>query len=164
MSSTLLSLRQALGTAVDELESLAADKKAFNAKEAEIEALESQISNLEAAQKRAAALARPAGSGGGTAAAGDDPEKFKSLGEQLIAIRRAANGHVDARLKAGLGMAESDPSAGGFPVQVDFAQSVLQRTYDLGEIAQRVFRLGISSNANGIKRVHGSLVMVIRDV
>src|ERR1700733_5866203 len=44
--STLLSLRQALGTAVDSLESLAGDPKAFKAKELEIDDIESRIRNL----------------------------------------------------------------------------------------------------------------------
>ena len=151
--STLLSLRQALGTAVDELKSLAGDPKAFKVKEREIEDIESKISNMEAAQKRAMALARPAGSGGGTAGANDDPTKFRSFGEQLVAIRKAAfnPGGMDVRLRAPLGLGETDPSAGGFPVQVDFAQSVLTRIYDMGEIVQRVFKVSISTNANGIK-------------
>jgi HK97 family phage major capsid protein len=149
--STLLSLRQALGTAVDELESLAADKKAFTAKEKEIEDIESRIKNLEAAQKRQAALSKPAG--GGSGGSGEiDPTKFASFGDQLKAIaRHYTTGVTDARLRAPAGMGETDPSGGGFPVQVDFAESILQRAYDLGEIAKRVFRVQISSNANGIK-------------
>jgi len=57
--STLLSLRQALGTAVDELATLSADAKAYTAKEKECDALEAQIVNLEKAQQRSAKLAKP---------------------------------------------------------------------------------------------------------
>ena len=150
--STLLSLRQALGTAVDDLETLAGDPKAFKAKEREIEDIEAKISNLEAAQRRSAALARPAGSGGGDKSGPTDPNKFASFGDQLKAIaKHYTTGVTDARLRAPAGMGETDPAGGGFPVQVDFAQTILQRAYDMGEIAQRVFRLQISTNANGIK-------------
>jgi HK97 family phage major capsid protein len=60
--STLLSLRQALGKAVDELPPLAGTKD-FATKEREIEDLERTISDLERAEKRAAGLARPVGGG-----------------------------------------------------------------------------------------------------
>ena len=153
--STLLALRQALGKAVDELEPLAlsGDRKAFKAKEKEVEEIEAKITDLETAQRRAASLARPAGSGGAAAGNdGDDPNKFKNLGDQLKAIvRHYTQGVTDARLRAPAGMGETDPSGGGFPVQVDFASTILARAYDLGEVAQRVFKLGITTNANGIK-------------
>ena len=57
----LAELRRKLGAAVDELETLVNDEKAFTAKEAEIVALEGQIRRAEAAQTRSAALARPVG-------------------------------------------------------------------------------------------------------
>jgi HK97 family phage major capsid protein len=62
--STLLSLRQALGTAVDELATLSGDAKAYAAKEKECDSLETHIRNLEAAQRRSAALAKPVLGGG----------------------------------------------------------------------------------------------------
>lgn len=58
--STLLALRQALGTAVDELSTFAGTKE-FGLKEREIEALEHEIADREKAQARQARLARPAG-------------------------------------------------------------------------------------------------------
>jgi HK97 family phage major capsid protein len=150
--STLLSLRQALGVAVDELESVASDARAFKAKETQILDLEAQIGRLEAAQSRSARLAKPVGTGGGATDPNADPTKFASFGENLLAIaRHYSRGVTDARLRAPAGMGETDPSGGGFPVQVDFAQSILTRAYDMGEINKRLFRLGISSNANGIK-------------
>jgi HK97 family phage major capsid protein len=151
--SRLHELRQALGTAVDELEVLAKanNSKAYDKKAAEADALESQIKMAEDAQRRAAALAKPGG--GLILPPGDgDPAKFKTLGDQLMAVRRHFTGGLtDERLRAPSGMGETDPSAGGFPVQVDFAQTILQRIYDMGEVASRVFRLNISTNANGIK-------------
>jgi HK97 family phage major capsid protein len=152
MMSRLLELRQALGAKLDELE-LCTDPKKFKTYESELDQLEIQISMAEASMARAAKAARPAGQGGGAAGGGDeDPSKFKSLGEQLMAVRKHFTGGLtDVRLRAPAGMGETDPSAGGFPVQVDFAQTILQRIYDMGEIASRVFRLNISTQANGIK-------------
>ena len=60
--STILSLRRALGEAVDELPSLAGTA-AFTAKEREVEDLERTIGELERAEQRAAKLARPIGGG-----------------------------------------------------------------------------------------------------
>jgi HK97 family phage major capsid protein len=146
--SRLLELRQALGAKLDEL-TKCSDPKQFKIFEHDIDKLEEQIGLAESAQKRAAKLARPVGGG---SADQDDPTRFRSFGEQLMAIRRhATTGDLDMRLRAPAGMGETDPSAGGFPVQVDFAQTILQRIYDMGEIASRVFRLHISTTANGIK-------------
>jgi len=92
-------------------------------------------------------------------AAADKP-KFKSLGEQLIAVRNASMGHasrVDARLmstgvQAGpSGGSEAVPSDGGFLVQTDFSETLLQRTYASGQIASRVTRYPISSSSNRLK-------------
>ena len=148
--STLLSLRQALGAAVDQLGTLTGDAKAFKAKEAAISDIETQIRVAQADQAKSAAAALRGGPSSGGAET--DPTKFSNLGDQLKAIaRHYTHGVTDARLRAPAGMGETDPAGGGFPVQVDFAQSILQRTYDMGEIANRVFRLSISTNANGIK-------------
>jgi HK97 family phage major capsid protein len=83
-----------------------------------------------------------------------DAEKhFRSFGEQLIAIMRYySGGALDNRLqRAPIGAGETDASAGGFLVQTDFASAVWTRAYDMGEILSRVFKLPISSGANGIK-------------
>jgi HK97 family phage major capsid protein len=60
--SKLLLLRQALGTAVDELPNFAGTKE-FAAKERAIEGMEAEIRDLENAERRSASLARPAGRG-----------------------------------------------------------------------------------------------------
>lgn len=61
--SKLLLLRQALGTAVDELPDFAGTKE-FAAKERAIDGMESEIKDLENAERRSSALARPVGRGG----------------------------------------------------------------------------------------------------
>ena len=148
--SRLLELRQALGMKLDELEACT-DRQKFKTYENECDALEAQIVMAEAAQARAARAARPVGQPGG-GPGDDDPGKFRSFGDQLMAVRRHfSTGVTDMRLRAPAGRGETDPSAGGFPVQVDFAQTILQRIYDMGEVSSRVFRLNISTNANGIK-------------
>lgn len=153
--STLAQLRQALGDASDDLAELIDDQKAFDAKYAEIEDLKSKVSRAEKAQQQAASLARP--TAGSTTTVPATPKTSQAgwvnFGEQLRAIARAySGGEVDGRLtRAPFGAGETDPSGGGFLVDVDFAETILTRAYDMGEIAKRVFKLGISSNANGIK-------------
>jgi HK97 family phage major capsid protein len=43
------------------------------------------------------------------------------------------------------------PSDGGFLVQKDFSADLIQRVYQSGQMASRVRRIPISSNANGVK-------------
>lgn len=142
----------------------------------ELDELDEQIETLKRAQKRAAAGAQPHAGGDGKAAnqmpsfehmsyrkgldavvewfeKNRNPEiHFRTVGEQLLAVRRAAYGNVDQRLvRAPLGMGETDPSGAGFAIQTDFAATILTRAYDMGEILQRLFKLPISANANGIK-------------
>ncbi len=86
--------------------------------------------------------------------AGDQP--FKSLGEQLMAVKTAeiSKGRVmDARLasKAVVGISEGIPADGGFLVQTDFATTLLEKTFAASDILNRVFRIPISANSNSIK-------------
>jgi HK97 family phage major capsid protein len=79
--ATLASLRQALGVAVDQLPDLAGTKDFATAEKA-IEALERQIADLERAQRRSAALARPAGANGGT-----EPDDINPMLRTMTQIR-----------------------------------------------------------------------------
>ena len=149
--STLAAMKQARAAALD-----AADVSALQGNKAEArkhldiaKGLADKIALAEEVQAEMAKAAKPLA---GHRKDQDDPNKFKSLGEQLMAVaRHYTGGTTDQRLRAATGMGEADPSGGGFPIQVDFSANILQRIYDMGEVAQRVFRLGISSNANGIK-------------
>jgi HK97 family phage major capsid protein len=86
---------------------------------------------------------------------------FRSFGEFLQAVARAANPQerVDPRLlnyrdneaRAGTGMSEGIPSDGGFMVQTDYVNQLLQKTYESSNIAARCRRIPVSANANGIK-------------
>ena len=84
--------------------------------------------------------------------AGDQP--WKSLGEQLMAVKNFAisQGQIrDARLKAPTGLEEGIPAEGGFLVQTDYATTLLEKTFAASDIINRVFRIPISANANSIK-------------
>jgi HK97 family phage major capsid protein len=154
MAKTLASLRAERGALIDEMTALTSNdnfsRKAFDALEAKVAAVDEKIAATERAQELARGDAKPVDGG---PASGHNGKGFKNLGEQLIAIaRHYSGGASDPRLvRAPFGAGETDPSAGGFLVQTDFAAGVLQRVYDLGEVSKRVFRLSISSNANGIK-------------
>src|SRR5947207_7983260 len=81
---------------------------------------------------------------------------FNTLGEQMQAVVQAARSDgrlVDPRLvqAAAAGASESVPSDGGFAVQIDFQQGILERMYSDGEILDRLERIPISPNANGVK-------------
>ena len=85
-----------------------------------------------------------------------DKDKFKSLGEQMSAVMRAGSGGmIDPRLRniqaAASGLGESVPSDGGFLVQSDFSNELLQDVFQTGLLASRCRRIPISGNSNGIK-------------
>ena len=118
------------------------DQRKFDAKASEIETLDEQILRAEKTLELARSGAVRVENG---ELAADDG--FKSLGEQLRAIVRAetSNGRtVDPRLiRAPQGMGETDPSAGGFTLAPEFSSTILSRSYDMGEILRRVFKLPI---------------------
>jgi HK97 family phage major capsid protein len=88
-------------------------------------------------------------------------QPFRSLGDQLMAVRNAAqpnNPQVDLRLygpheefRAATGLSEAVPSDGGFLVQKDFAPTLLERTYATGSLLSRVDTLPIGPGSNGMK-------------
>ena len=81
-------------------------------------------------------------------------DKFRSFGEQLTAVKNAArNGtSIDPRLfNAATGLGEQIPSDGGFLVQQDFTNELLQQVFQTGQLVSRCRRIPISGNANGIK-------------
>ncbi|MCH8055613.1 MAG: phage major capsid protein [Deltaproteobacteria bacterium] len=86
-----------------------------------------------------------------------EEKKFKSLGEQLQAVRTASATNmksIDPRLlqiKAATGMGEVIPSDGGFLVQTDFATEILRKIHEVGVLSSRVLRIPISGNANGLR-------------
>ena len=85
----------------------------------------------------------------------DEERKFRTLGEQMMAVYRAASpaGKIDRRLttRSASGLNETNPSDGGFLVQKDFVADLLKRTYETGILASKVKKIPLSTNANGIK-------------
>lgn len=81
-------------------------------------------------------------------------DRFSSLGEQLVTVRNAAiSGSIDPRLfkAAATGMSESVPSDGGFLVQTDFSNELLQQLNETDVLASRCRRMTVSGAANSIK-------------
>ena len=83
-------------------------------------------------------------------------DRFNSLGQQLAAVMRAGmpGGNIDPRLfnaAAASGMNETVPSDGGFLVQQEFANILLEETIKTGILAPKCRQQPISGNANGIK-------------
>jgi HK97 family phage major capsid protein len=81
------------------------------------------------------------------------PEAVKkpwaSLGEQLTAVRKVAltNGReTDPRLFAALGANESVDAEGGFLVAPEFSDTILQRTYNEGQVTSRCSTIPMNSN------------------
>lgn len=98
-------------------------------------------------------------------AAAKKAEPFKSFGEELQAVARAEIagdkiGRSDRRLsglyipggiEAAAGGSEAVPSEGGFLVQTDFADALLESMFAQGEVLSRVFQVPISARSNGLK-------------
>ena len=144
------------------------------AEEKEIETLEAEIKGWDKQIIRVQVFKAPDNDGkDGSAAKADEsadtppkdnPEdeernkkQFRNMGEQLMAVYRAAQpgaqNKLDPRLdtRSASGLNQSNPSDGGFLVQTDFVKDLLKRTYETGILASKVKRIQISNNANGIK-------------
>ena len=139
--------RAAHAAAINELEAAAKAGRvdAISKLEEKADDLAAIIDRLQRAQESGSGHAKPLDA--------SNPGAFKNLGEQLLCIvRHYGGGATDPRLiRAPSGMGETDPSGGGFLVQTDFAQTVMQRMYDIGELLQRTGRIQLSTNANAIK-------------
>jgi HK97 family phage major capsid protein len=93
--------------------------------------------------------------GGGGNYGRSDGGPFKSFGEQLRSIAQAGmpGGQIDGRLfeVRATGLNETVPSEGGFLVQQDFSNEILQAAFEVGKLGKLCRRIQISSNANSIK-------------
>jgi HK97 family phage major capsid protein len=79
----------------------------------------------------------------------EEKKPWASLGEQLKAVYDVARTHgrtTDPRLQAALGANESVDAEGGFLVNPEFGKDILQRTYDVGEVAKLTFGMPMASN------------------
>ncbi len=79
---------------------------------------------------------------------------FKSLGEQLMAVRSAFQGKgVDPRfeeVRAAAGATSITDSEGGYLIQKDFSKTIFERAYSIGQILPRVESVPIGDGANGL--------------
>lgn len=78
---------------------------------------------------------------------------FVDFGEQLACVYLAAQGEMDPRLlplRAASGMSEGVLSEGGFLVQREFVNTLIEPIYETGRVASRVFRPPFSGRTNGI--------------
>lgn len=127
-----------------------------------LDAIDNTKANITAAERTERSAA------GAVAAAVDGPARvaaepkgeekaFKTFGEQLKDIAQAGmnnqNGNSVGKLVWGkaAGANETIPSEGGFLVQTDFSDRLLNLAHETGAIMSRVTNIPISSNANGIK-------------
>ena len=81
-------------------------------------------------------------------------DRFATFGEQLLAVQRASRpgAQPDPRLFAASGLNETVPSEGGFLVQQEFSNTIWEKSYEVGELIKRAFRIPLTNpNSNGIK-------------
>ena len=88
---------------------------------------------------------------------------FRTIGEQLQAIAQVALGNIGPRerllnvvnfpdIRADAeGAGEAIDSDGGFLVQQDFATTIMKRMNEMGQVLNRVRRIPLGPNSNGIK-------------
>ena len=88
---------------------------------------------------------------------------WKSLGENLQAVvagtkalQSGRHALVDPRLYGALGANETVPAEGGFLVAPEYANEILQKSYDEGEVAKRCDTMPMSSSRTIINAVDES--------
>ena len=128
---------------------------------AEVANLSDMVQTLEESERLRASLVAPAAAETvekkrpALSIQGKDKEKFRTIGEQMFAVMRAGQpgGHVDPRLynTAAKELTETVPSDGGFLVQTDFSNELLNEVFQTGVLASRCRRIQISGNANSMK-------------
>lgn len=107
----------------------------------ELAEVDNQISNLEKFEKAQK---------GAVVVNTTNTKKFKSLADQLNAIKNAAYGRVDERLKNELsgGLNTNNDSDGGYAIQSDFVGAILDRAFERSEIISRCTTRAITSSSN----------------
>lgn len=199
MALTLNETRRALADVLDEREALAKkvsdEGRAYTAEEEALddelkgkaEAFERTIARMEEVRAAGAKRVEPVKEASHVVTIvrnegedeNGDPKVFSSFGEQLRAIAlaemdpRRSDPRLDLcqkQMRAATGLSEGIAGDGGYLVQKDFSSEILKRTYDAAVLAPKCRKIGISSNANGIKinaiaessRVEGSRLGGVR--
>lgn len=85
----------------------------------------------------------------------DDSKIYRSFGEQLFDIKKAAMGYgetpaLNKSQRSILGMNTQTGSDGGYAIQVDFANRIMDSMVEQSEILNRIDRYQVSANANEV--------------
>lgn len=85
----------------------------------------------------------------------DDSKVYRSFGEQLIDIKKAALGYgpspaLEKVQRSILGMNTQTGADGGYAIQVDFANRIFDSIVEQSEILSRIDRYQVSANANEV--------------
>jgi len=149
----LSKLQQQRAEAIDRAKALqkAAENRAMTPEEkTEFEAsvaLGESLQNDIAAAERLNELDRIAVSGVqvGDNLAARKPWQSKAEFFGTVISNTRANRVTDPRLQAALGGSESVPAEGGFPVPPEYGTDLLQRSYDVGEVARRCAHIDMTA-------------------
>ena len=147
--------KEIIGKAQATTEEIKAATGEIQAIKAKIEA-QKQLDLMEEERQKAEAAAKKPTNEPLWAEPKDHTKKmWRSNGEFLKAVYDAAKpgGTIDPRLTykdSASGMNEAVPSDGGFLVGQDFAQDLLQRTYETGILAPKCTKIPISAGKNGL--------------
>lgn len=144
----------------------AGDSHLSEEQDAEYKGLETQLATLNASIEREEKLIKveddhAADVGRDTAAgrtavpvatSGEEPPRFANFGEYLRAVGRAyIHGEVDHRLYGATGMSEGSAPDGGYAVQTDFINKIIEPMYEPGSLLSRCTEIPIGPNSNGAK-------------
>jgi len=161
-------LRAQKKTLLDQAEALIAEGKIAEAAPIsdQMEGINKQISTLENLANASKANAEPAydgvlhdGKGGKPEDKKDESKPFANLGEQLKAIYTSRKtGIVDDRLvkvnNAAQGANEGTGADGGFLIQTDFTQGIMESAIQRSALLNRLDRYTCSNVANSMRWVH----------
>ena len=132
----------------------------------DVQSITERMASLKTAEKLVAGMREPTEPPAGQGQPSAGQEGFRSFGEYLQAVAAAgmprggklgsfSTGMIDRRLmnmeQRSTGLEESTPSLGGFLVGTDFAAGLWKRVYDVSLLFNRVTKIPISGNANGLK-------------
>lgn len=144
---------------VEDIKRFSAEMDTLNA---EIRDLEDMIKNIPAEEEaRTAAVNAPIPSVVKTEAKAPaevktaDEKCYRNLGEQLADIKKASLGYgvtpaLEKTQRSILGMNTQVGSEGGYAIQVDFANRIMNSVIEQSEILNRVDRYQVSANANEV--------------
>lgn len=85
----------------------------------------------------------------------DDSKIYRSFGEQLFDIKKASMGYgvtpaLEKSQRTILGMNTQEGSDGGYAIQVDFSNRIMDSMIEQSEILNRIDRYQVSANANEV--------------